>query len=89
MNYFLKIKIVSGEHAESAIKVSNCLEAFREFAELTVKVYLSMREKCLYIYIYIYKEIVFLLKIRLPMVSMPRVRSRVQIGGSLFASPLN
>ena len=37
-----KIKVFSGEHAESEIGVSNSLEAFREFAELILKVYLSM-----------------------------------------------
>ena len=31
-----------GENAESAIGVSNSLEAFREFAELILNVYLGM-----------------------------------------------
>ena len=40
-----KINVFGAEHAESAIGVSNALEGFREFAELILKVYLSMETK--------------------------------------------
>ena len=42
MDFLWKNRIFGTEHAESAIGVSNSLEGFREFAELILKVYLSM-----------------------------------------------
>ena len=45
MDFLRKIKLFDGEHAESAIGVSNSLEGFREVAELILKVYLSMETK--------------------------------------------
>ena len=42
MHFLNKINMFGGEHAESAIEVSNSLEAFREFAELALKVSPSM-----------------------------------------------
>ena len=41
----MKMKAFGGEHAESEIEVSNSLEAFRELAQLILKVYLSMENK--------------------------------------------
>ena len=40
-----KIHIFCGKQAESVIGVSNSLEAFREFAELMLKVYLRVESK--------------------------------------------
>ena len=40
--FLKKIKVFGGEHAESVIGVSSSLEGFRGFAELILKVYLSM-----------------------------------------------
>ena len=45
MDFLRKIKVFGGEHAESAIGVSNSLEAFRELVELILRVYLSMENK--------------------------------------------
>ena len=45
MDFLRKLNVFGGEHAESAIGVSNSLEGFREFAELILKVYLSMETK--------------------------------------------
>ena len=45
MDFLRKIKLFDGEHAESAIGVSNSLEGFRELAEFILKVYLSMESK--------------------------------------------
>ena len=45
MDFLWKIKVFGSEHAESAIGVSNSLEGFRGFAELILKVYLSMETK--------------------------------------------
>ena len=45
MDFFRKINLFDGEHAESAIGVSNSLEGFREFAELSLTVYLRMESK--------------------------------------------
>ena len=45
MDFLEKINVSGGEHTESAIGVSNSLEGFREFAELILKVYLSMETK--------------------------------------------
>ena len=45
MDFHRKINVFGGEHAESAIRVLNSLEGFREFAELILKVYLSMEIK--------------------------------------------
>ena len=45
MDFIRKINVFGGEHAESAIGISNSLEAFREFAELILNVYLSMETK--------------------------------------------
>ena len=45
MDFLRKINVFGGEQAESVIGVSNSLEAFREFAELILKVYLSMETK--------------------------------------------
>ena len=42
MDFRRKIKVFGSEHAESVIGVSNSLEGFRGFAELILKVYLSM-----------------------------------------------
>ena len=42
MDFGGKINIFDAEHAESAIEVSNSLEAIRGFAELTLKVPLRM-----------------------------------------------
>ena len=39
------MKLFDGEHAESAIGVSNSLDPQREIAELILKVYLSMDTK--------------------------------------------
>ena len=40
-----KNQATRGEHAESAIGVSNSLKGFRGFAEFMLKVYLSMDSK--------------------------------------------
>ena len=45
MDFLRKIKVFGGEQAESVIGVSNSLEGFREIAELTLKVSLSMETK--------------------------------------------
>ena len=45
MVFLRKINVFGGEHAESAIGVSNSLEGFRDIAELILKVYLSMETK--------------------------------------------
>ena len=45
MVFLRKIKPFDSEHAESAIGVSNSLEAFRELAELIFKVYLRIESK--------------------------------------------
>ena len=45
MDFYRKINVFGSEHAERAIGVSNSLEGFREFAELTLKVFLSMEAK--------------------------------------------
>ena len=45
MDFLKKINVFGGEHAESAIGVLKSLEGFREFAELILKVYLSMEAK--------------------------------------------
>ena len=45
MDFLGKITVFGSEHAESAIGVSNSLEGFRGFAELILKVNLSMETK--------------------------------------------
>ena len=45
MDFLRQIKVFGGEHPESEIGLSNSLEGFREFAELIVEVYLSMKTK--------------------------------------------
>ena len=45
MDFLTKIKVFGGEQAESVIGVSNSLEGFRELAELTLKIFLSMETK--------------------------------------------
>ena len=45
MDFFRKINAFGGEQAESVIGVSNSLEAFRGFAELTLRVSPSMGSK--------------------------------------------
>ena len=45
MDFLRQIKVFGGEHATIVIWVSNLFEAFRELAELILKVYLSMKTK--------------------------------------------
>ena len=45
MDFLREITGFGGEHAESVIGVSKSLGGVREFAELTLKVYLRMESK--------------------------------------------